>query len=79
MAAFRRRSALLGRPPAPGRVWSREFHAAAVEGLAQQDLELGVDRAKVLRRDPLDRRVKRGIEAEGEGLLLGWHDRSTEG
>ena len=45
-----------------------------VERLAAQDLELGVDRAQLLRRQPLDRRVERGIEAEGKGFLVGRHE-----
>ena len=51
---------------------------AAIERIAAQDFRSVNAELEVLLREALDRRVKRGIEAEGEGLLLGWHDRSTK-
>ena len=44
---------------------------AMLDALSNGRFQLGVDRAQLLRRKPLDRRVERGIEPESEGLLGG--------
>src|SRR5690606_11735019 len=47
----------------------RNSNSALRQRLPQEHFQLGVDRPKLLRRQPFDRRMERRVEAESKGLL----------
>src|SRR5690606_21498004 len=61
----------LRRAAALHRLCRRNSYSALRQRLAQEHFQLGVDRPKLLRRQPLDRRMERRVEPESKGLLGG--------
>ena len=72
--------AVLARPTPPAHGGGLDTASGVVERAAQQDLDLGVDRAQVVRRPLGDGRVDSGIQSEQDLLaLFTGHGSSVEG
>jgi hypothetical protein len=63
------------RPAAAWGFADANLHAAPLQCLAEQHLDLGIGAPEIARRDPLDRGVERRIETERKGFFGGWRHR----